>query len=290
MTDAVPNPQANYIEGLAQRLNKADWTDSHGEPIGGLNPGELGFVTEFILQMAASGSAPTRCALKLAPGVRKHVVLNAGLLPLIAADAERCGRKIFYLAPDGNGEAGAKFEYHAMYLMNLGVQVQFGTWDEIQPRYANSYQTADLSQFWIIGDLDTEQPLKAGEIRDIKIQGLKRVLRDSTCPALLLHQENKSPLVDFPPTFNNKPVGKGACFIATAACGSPLAKEVELLRGFRDTVLAPRAMGRALVAIYERCSPPLAEWIARRPRVRKVVRGLLIRPLAYALGCKRPLR
>jgi hypothetical protein len=62
-----------------------------------------------------------------------------------------------------------------------------------------------------------------------------------------------------------------------------MAEEVQLLRGFRDDILAPKAIGRAMLAIYEHCSPPLARWIAGRPWARKVIRNLLIHPLALVL-------
>jgi len=47
------------------------------------------------------------------------------------------------------------------------------------------------------------------------------------------------------------------CFIATAACGADTV-EVSTLRAFRDQCLLLDSRGRALVALYERVSPPLA--------------------------------
>jgi hypothetical protein len=70
------------------------------------------------------------------------------------------------------------------------------------------------------------------------------------------------------------------CFIATAACGSPLAPEVETLRAFRDTVLRARPVGEAFVRLYERVSPSLARWMEPRAGVRWIVRTFLIAPLA----------
>ena len=76
------------------------------------------------------------------------------------------------------------------------------------------------------------------------------------------------------------PVKKSGCFIATAACGSPFAAEVESLRAYRDSVLRPSRLGRLFVRCYERTSPPVALSIEGRPKARRLVRGLLIRPLA----------
>jgi uncharacterized repeat protein (TIGR01451 family) len=73
-----------------------------------------------------------------------------------------------------------------------------------------------------------------------------------------------------------------ACFIATAAYGSPFGKHLDSLRGFRDSVLMTNAPGRALVRIYYRHSPPLADFITGRDGLRALVRGLLA-PLVYTI-------
>lgn len=69
--------------------------------------------------------------------------------------------------------------------------------------------------------------------------------------------------------------GDGMCFIATAAFGSSMHPKVRELRRFRDRVLLTSPRGRALVGLYYRASPPLAAYIAERPRMRAVVRGML---------------
>jgi hypothetical protein len=285
MTQDAANPQKDYLEIVSQRLEANECKDSYGKPIGGLSPSELAALFDFTAQIVGKGAAPIRCALELAADTRKYVVLYAALLDLIRADADRSGRQILFLSSDSNSDARAQLEFRAMWPVTLGTKIQFGTWGDIQPKPENGFKLADLRKSWIIGDLDPQKPVLSPETR---IAGVARVLSDGACPALLLHQKGAKPIVSFPPRFSDKPAGSGGCFIATAACGSPLAEEVELLRGFRDVVLAPKAAGRALVAFYERCSPPLARWIAFRPRVRGVVRGLLIRPLARLVGRARP--
>jgi hypothetical protein len=68
----------------------------------------------------------------------------------------------------------------------------------------------------------------------------------------------------------------GGCFIATAAYGTPMAEEIEILREFRDEYLLTSAQGQALVNLYYRVSPPIAEFINEHPSLKPIVRiGLL---------------
>jgi hypothetical protein len=69
-----------------------------------------------------------------------------------------------------------------------------------------------------------------------------------------------------------------ACFIATAVYGTTLSEELDALRQFRDEFLLTSPVGRALVAIYYRLSPPLAEFISRHQTLRALVRGCLVNP------------
>ncbi len=76
------------------------------------------------------------------------------------------------------------------------------------------------------------------------------------------------------------------CFIATAAYGSFLAEDVELLRHFRDRVLLRFDLGRQFVQLYYHYSPPLADAIAERAWARGAVRAAL---LPLVLGIRYPL-
>jgi hypothetical protein len=72
-----------------------------------------------------------------------------------------------------------------------------------------------------------------------------------------------------------KPLRGVSCFVATAAYGSAMAPQVQLLREFREERLRPRPAGRLLIRAYEWLSPSSAEFIRGRPRLRKLVRWLL---------------
>lgn len=68
----------------------------------------------------------------------------------------------------------------------------------------------------------------------------------------------------------------GGCFIATAAYGTPLASEINVLRKFRDSYLIHRDWGRGLVSVYYTLSPPIAKIIKRSERMKKLVRKILV--------------
>lgn len=69
--------------------------------------------------------------------------------------------------------------------------------------------------------------------------------------------------------------GGGGCFIATAAFGSPMAGQVEILRQFRDRYLLTNAPGRVFVAWYYRNGPVAASYISDKPWAKTAVRAAL---------------
>ncbi len=77
--------------------------------------------------------------------------------------------------------------------------------------------------------------------------------------------------------------GGGGCFIATAAYGSRMAKEVVVLKNFRDNVLLQTSVGRSFVKFYYEFSAPLADYIGEHEISRTAVRFALM-PVIYGVN------
>ena len=71
------------------------------------------------------------------------------------------------------------------------------------------------------------------------------------------------------------------CFIATAAYGTPVHEDINILRKFRNEVLSTNTPGKAIVETYYSTSPPIANALSENRGLRTAVRLLLITPLLY---------
>jgi len=72
------------------------------------------------------------------------------------------------------------------------------------------------------------------------------------------------------------------CFIATAAYGTPMAEEIQILRDVRDEYLMTNLVGKTLVDIYYTVSPPIAEFITEHPSLKPIVRAGLAPAVAIS--------
>jgi hypothetical protein len=81
---------------------------------------------------------------------------------------------------------------------------------------------------------------------------------------------------------NFEGAGSGCCCVATAAYGTPMTEEIQILREFRDEYLLTNPLGKALVELYYRVSPPIAEFITEHPSLKPVVRAGLVPAVAMS--------
>jgi hypothetical protein len=73
-----------------------------------------------------------------------------------------------------------------------------------------------------------------------------------------------------------------ACFIATAAYGTPFEEDIDVLRDFRDDVLAEHHFGRMFIDVYYVISPRISEMISRSEVLRMITRGVL-KPIVFVI-------
>ena len=74
------------------------------------------------------------------------------------------------------------------------------------------------------------------------------------------------------------------CFIATAAYGTDTAKEIDILREFRDAILLPNSLGAKFVSFYYKTSPPIANFISQHEVLRTAVRVGFVDPIVEILN------
>jgi hypothetical protein len=130
---------------------------------------------------------------------------------------------------------------------------------------------------------DKVTPANPGALQKLQLQGLVPETRYWVgIRALDDCLSGSAPLIVELTTPRLEPPEVAACFVATAAWGSPLAAEVAGLRGFRDRVLRRFVLGEVLVESYYTFGPALAGAIRPSDTLRAAARGFLT-PIARKL-------
>lgn len=80
---------------------------------------------------------------------------------------------------------------------------------------------------------------------------------------------------------NTSGADTGACFVATAAFETPLAKEIDVLRHFRDQTLRYSLVGRKFISVYYSYGPYIARFINKYPSFKKPIRILIKAMIAF---------
>jgi hypothetical protein len=119
-------------------------------------------------------------------------------------------------------------------------------------------------------------PGSAGAKVTTMLQGLKPEQSYFVAVRALASCGAASSIVTMPVTTTKAQfVTLNGCFIATAAYGSPLAKQIDVLRRLRDQKLLKSPLGQIAVAAYYSLSPPIAAAISTDDRLRSGARALV---------------
>jgi len=140
---------------------------------------------------------------------------------------------------------------------------------------AKDFDEESLRLFWWDGE-DWVQCSDSGVNSDSNYMWAK--IRNNTIPSL-------TDLQGTPWGGYGHPKEKeGICFVATAAYGTDTAKEIDILREFRDAVLLPNSLGAGFVSLYYKTSPPIANFISQHEVLRTAVRMGFVDPIVAILN------
>jgi len=136
-------------------------------------------------------------------------------------------------------------------------------------------------------DVGTEVPITALPENGYRFSGWTESVpsgHENDNPITITMDSDKSITANFTaiPPPKEEAGKKGGCFIATAAYGSPLHPHLDILRDFRDIYLMPSKLGRALVNIYYKYSPSVADFIAKHSALKVAVWISLLPLVAFS--------
>jgi uncharacterized repeat protein (TIGR02543 family) len=137
----------------------------------------------------------------------------------------------------------------------------------------------DPSQGSYICDVGTQVSVRAIPNSGYRFNSWSGDASGTTNPITITMGSDKSVTANFTKEEEKK---KGGCFIATAAYGSPLHSYVRILRDFRDKYLMPSKLGRALVDIYYKYSPSVADFIMKHKVLKVAVRFSLLPVIVFS--------
>jgi len=184
-----------------------------------------------------------------------EVAPDAPLQPNVS-DAASNTVTITFLAPGDDFQTGLIKGYEIRYRVGEVItEANFAT---------STIVTATIA----IGDPGAEQT--------VTVEGLLPETEYSIGIRAFDDCRNTSPLTVVQVTTAERTVGEvDACFIATAAYGSVMANDVELLRGFRDTLLAKTVLGELAIETYYTFGPAIAGVVGESDVLRASARGVL---------------
>ena len=71
------------------------------------------------------------------------------------------------------------------------------------------------------------------------------------------------------------------CFVATAAFGTPLQTEIQILREWRDSELSFSLAGRQFIDIYYKVGPHLARLVEKNKFIARISRSIIRQAIKY---------
>ncbi|MEO8706690.1 MAG: CFI-box-CTERM domain-containing protein [Kofleriaceae bacterium] len=260
--------QPSVVYRMAFRIEDGETTAStkdyvgYGDPDG--NDGALrspdGTITMDVpgsgaarLQLLSTAGASYRLRLVSRPQDDSIAPTAPGETQIAAVSSNRA--TIAFLAPGDDGVTGKAKRYELRYV--VGPELGDAT-----------FASATLAA--------TALPSPGGSVQAIELGNLLPETEYTVGIRAIDDCRNVGPISYVTFTTTERESGEiDACFIATAAYGSVMARDVEPLRRFRDTMLRGSVFGELAVATYYTFSPPVAGVVGESDLLRATARDLL---------------
>ena len=184
---------------------------------------------------------------------------------MVVASAASSDATLTFIAPGDDGTIGTVQGYDVRYRVGNS------------PMTTDDFDAANEATF-------TASVVRAGELQSLVLHNLLPETPYSV--AVRAYDECRNTSTITTATFVTAPRKIGevdACFVATAAYGSLLANDVEMLRRFRDRLLRHSVLGELAVETYYTFGPTLAGVVGESDLLRQTARDLLA-PLVRRVG------
>jgi hypothetical protein len=187
----------------------------------------------------------------------RDVVAPAPPGDMVVSDPQSSSATLSFLAPGDDGMAGTVTGYEVRYVAGDTpiTDTNFGSANEV------TFDAAVVS---------------AGESQVLTLKNLLPETQYTVAVRAFDNCQNISAITSATFTTAARKVGEvDACFIATAAYGSLLANDVEMLRRFRDMLLKRSVLGELAVETYYTFGPPVAGVVGESDLLRSTARDFL---------------
>ncbi|HET7501698.1 MAG TPA: fibronectin type III domain-containing protein [Kofleriaceae bacterium] len=176
---------------------------------------------------------------------------------MVVSDPSSSGAVLTFRAPGDDGMLGNVTGYEVRYLVG-----DVALTDEA---FAEAHQVAFTGEI-----------VSAGQAQQLTIKDLLPETRYTVAVRAFDNCHNTSTIARAAFTTGPRKIGEvDACFVATAAYGSLLANDVEMLRRFRDLWLKRSVLGELAVETYYTFGPPVAGVVGESDLLRAAARDML---------------
>jgi hypothetical protein len=188
---------------------------------------------------------------------------------MVVTDAQPRGATLTFAAPGDDGLIGKVKGYEVRYLVGDApiTEANFASANELP------FDAAIVP---------------AGEPQELALKNLLPETQYTIAVRAFDDCHNTSAITTATFTTAVRKIGEvDACFIATAAYGSLLANDVEMLRHFRDALLKHSVLGELAVETYYTFGPPVAGVIGESDLLRSTARDVLTPIVSWVRGLRR---